>query len=72
MTWNYRVLKGEDSVSLIEVYYNDNGEVFGWVELEDMVFDSYKELLDTLHMMLGDAEKGGAVIRPSELPGYED
>lgn len=55
--WNYRIIKRGDSYGLYEVMYNDEGEIFA--HSEDPELESYtpEELIQTLNMMLEDANK---------------
>ena len=59
--WNYRVIKCDTDENIVyrihEVYYNDNGEIEGFIE--DPVHasgESFEELLSDLDMMIKDAK----------------
>lgn len=55
--WNYRIIKDKDTYGLYEVMYNDDGEIFAHSENAEVIGDSPKDLLDTLRLMLDDANK---------------
>lgn len=56
--WNYRIIKAEDeSYGLYEVIYNDDGEISFVTEEPEVIGCSVKDLLDTLRLMLDDAQK---------------
>jgi len=56
--WNYRIIKNkDDSYGLYEVVYNENGEISAHSEESEIIGSSVKDLLDTLRLMLDDAEK---------------
>jgi len=56
--WNYRIIKSSDeSYGLYEVIYNDNGEISAHTEDPEVIGSSVKDLLDTLRLMLDDAQK---------------
>ena len=55
--WNYRIIKRKNSYGLYEVMYNDDGEIFAHSEEAEVIAESPKELIDTLNMMLADANK---------------
>jgi hypothetical protein len=56
--WNYRILKLTDGTyGLYEVIYNDDGEISAHSEDSELVSPSVKDLLDTLRLMLDDAQK---------------
>jgi hypothetical protein len=60
--WNYRIIKIEaenqpDEYGLFEVIYNNDGEISAHSEEAELVSPSVKELLDSLRLMLDDAQK---------------
>lgn len=60
--WNYRIIKhksenGEDQYGLFEVMYNDDGEIFAHTEEAEVVGETSEDLLQTLRLMLDDAQK---------------
>lgn len=55
--WNYRIIKDKNSYGLYEVMYNDDGEIFAHSKEAELIAESPEELLETLHMMLADANK---------------
>jgi len=56
--WNYRIIKtSSDNYGLFEVIYNDDGEISAHTENAEVLGESPKDLMDTLRLMLGDAEK---------------
>ena len=56
--WNYRIIKSKDeSYGLHEVIYNDDGEISFVTEDPEVIGCSVKDLLDTLRLMLDDAQK---------------
>jgi hypothetical protein len=57
LMWNYRIIKRGDSYGLYEVMYNDDGEIFAHSEEPELEEHSSKELIQTLNMMLDDANK---------------
>ena len=56
--WNYRIIELKDkSYGLYEVIYNDDGEISAHSEEPEVIGCSVKDLLDTLRLMLDDAQK---------------
>ena len=55
--WNYRIIKDKNAYGLYEVMYNDDGEIFAHSEEAEVIAESPEELIDTLNMMLSDANK---------------
>ena len=55
--WNYRIIKRKNSYGLYEVIYNDDGEIFAHSEEAELESHSPEELIETLNMMLDDANK---------------
>lgn len=60
--WNYRIIKREvegqpDQYGLFEVFYNDEGKISAHSEDPELVDESPEELLQTLRLMLNDAQK---------------
>lgn len=55
--WNYRIIKRKNSYGLYEVMYNDDGEIFAHSEEAEIIAESPEELIETLNMMLDDANK---------------
>ena len=55
--WNYRIIKRKNSYGLYEVMYNDDGEIFAHSEEAEVIAESPEELIETLNMMLADANK---------------
>lgn len=52
MSWNYRVLKKEDSsYKIIEVYYED-GVIFGWADLHNNTTSDFEDLSDLKETVL--------------------
>ena len=53
MTWNHRVLRYEDGTfGIHEVYYNDDGEPWGFTESPAAEGDNPEELIETLTRMV--------------------
>jgi len=54
MTWNYRMLKvAEDAYSIIEAFYDEEGEIKSWTEAAVAPSgDTKEELILDLKMML--------------------
>lgn len=64
MTWNYRVLKvdfqnplipdsADSYFKVVEVYYNDDGSINGWVEeIGTPLAEEYEDLQGGLKLML--------------------
>ena len=56
--WNYRIIKlPNKTYGLYEVIYNDEGEISAHSEESEITGDSVKDLLNTLRLMLDDAQK---------------
>ncbi len=56
--WNYRIIKNKDkSYGLYEVIYNDNGEISAHSESSEIIGESPEDILQTLRLMLDDANK---------------
>ena len=55
--WNYRIIKRKNSYGLYEVMYNDDGEIFAHSEEAELEAESPEELIETLNLMLSDANK---------------
>jgi hypothetical protein len=55
--WNYRIIKNKDTYGLYEVIYNDDGEISAHSEEPEIVGESAEDLLQTLRLMLDDAQK---------------
>lgn len=55
--WNYRIIKDKDTYGLYEVIYNDDGEISAHSEKAELVGDSVEDLLNSLRLMLDDAQK---------------
>ena len=55
--WNYRIIKDKNAYGLYEVMYNDDGEIFAHSEEAEIIAESPKELIETLNLMLSDANK---------------
>ena len=55
--WNYRIIKDKDTYGLYEVIYNDDGEISAQSEKAELVGDSVEDLLNSLRLMLDDAQK---------------
>ena len=55
--WNYRIIKDKDTYGLYEVMYNDDGEIFAHREEPEVVGETAEDLLQTLRIMLDDAQK---------------
>jgi hypothetical protein len=73
--WNYRIIKDKDNYGLYEVMYNDDGEIFAHSENAEVIGDSPEDLLQTLRLMLDDANKSYNNILESDkikfAPMYE-
>lgn len=72
MSWNYRVVEGEQNgspiFSLHEVYYDETGKVVAWVEEpETGTWDDLNDLIGSLKMMLADARKRPR-LRHKDMP----
>jgi hypothetical protein len=56
--WNYRIIKNKDnSYGLYEVIYNDEGEITAHSEDAELYGESPEDILQTLRLMLDDANK---------------
>lgn len=55
--WNYRIIKDKDTYGLYEVMYNDDGEICAHSEKPEIIEESAEDLLQTLRLMLDDAQK---------------
>jgi hypothetical protein len=56
--WNYRIIKNKDnSYGLYEVIYNDDGKISAHSENAELYGESPKDILETLRLMLDDANK---------------
>ncbi len=56
--WNYRIIKNKDeSYGLYEVIYNDKGEISAHSEDSEVIGESPEDILQTLRLMLDDANK---------------
>ena len=56
--WNYRIIKNKDgSYGLYEVIYNDDGEISAHSENSEIIGESPEDILQTLRLMLDDANK---------------
>ena len=56
--WNYRIIKNKDnSYGLYEVIYNDDGEISAHSENSEIIGESPQDILQTLRLMLDDANK---------------
>ena len=55
--WNYRIIKKENDHGLYEVFYNDDGEISAHTDKPILVEESPEDLLDSLRLMLDDAQK---------------
>jgi hypothetical protein len=60
--WNYRIIKTEikgqpDQYGLFEVIYNDDKEISAHTERAEIVGESPEEIVQTLRLMLNDANK---------------
>ena len=55
--WNYRIIKKENDYGLYEVFYNDDGKISAHTDKPILVEESPEDLLDSLRLMLDDAQK---------------
>jgi hypothetical protein len=56
--WNYRIIKNkDDSYGLYEVIYNDDGKISAHSENSEIIGESPEDILQTLRLMLDDANK---------------
>lgn len=56
--WNYRIIKNKDnSYGLYEVIYNDDKEISAHSENSEIIGESPEDILQTLRLMLDDANK---------------
>jgi hypothetical protein len=55
--WNYRIIKDKDNYGLYEVIYNDDGEITAHSQDPEIIGDSPEDLVQTLRLMLDDANK---------------
>lgn len=56
--WNYRIIqKKKDLYGLYEVFYNDDGEITAHSQDPEVIGESPEDLLQTLRLMLDDANK---------------
>ena len=74
--WNYRIIKKKkDLYGLYEVFYNDDGEITAHSQDPEVIGDSPEDLLQTLRLMLDDANKSYNKILESDkikfAPMYE-
>jgi hypothetical protein len=73
--WNYRIIKDKDNYGLYEVIYNDDGEITAHSQDPEIIGDSPEDLVQTLRLMLDDANRSYNSILESEkikfAPMYE-
>ena len=56
--WNYRIIKNKDeSYGLYEVIYNDEGKISAHSEDSEIIGETPEDILQTLRLMLDDANK---------------
>lgn len=56
--WNYRIIqKKKNLYGLYEVFYNDDGEITAHSQDPEVIGESPEDLLQTLRLMLDDANK---------------
>lgn len=77
MSWNYRVMKHvEDEVTwygIHEVFYNDKDQIVAWSKEPQHPFGiSFKEIINSLTMMLNDAKKYNILDYDMEAEGQWD
>jgi hypothetical protein len=60
--WNYRIIKNKEDYGLYEVIYNDDGEISAHSEKAEIIGSSVKDILDSLRLMLDDAQKSSYEI----------
>lgn len=75
--WNYRIIKNKDnSYGLYEVIYNDEGEITAHSEDAELYGESPEDILQTLRLMLDDANRSYYNILDSEkikfAPMYDE
>jgi hypothetical protein len=75
--WNYRIIKNKDnSYGLYEVIYNDEGEITAHSENAELYGESPEDIMQTLRLMLDDANKSYYNILESEkiefAPMYDE
>ena len=57
MYWNHRLMKINDEIGIVEVYYNNDGSIMGWTEGFVTVYgDDVEEVKKTLAQMLSAAD----------------
>lgn len=69
MYWNYRVVKNNGYYGIVEVFYDDDGRVDGWIAPEDMegpFGETVEELKDGLRLMSLAFEQPVFVLDPPE------
>lgn len=67
--WNYRVIKDGNNYRVVEVFYDDNGEIEGWVDSTDMIlsWDNYDDLKGTAEKVLYAFDKPVLIIKGEKL-----
>ena len=66
--WNYRIIKNKNTYGLYEVMYNDDGEIFAHSEEPEVFGETAEDLLQTLRLMLDDAQKSyGDILKYDEI-----
>ena len=54
MSWDYRVVKHEDEYALQEVFYNDDGTIFGWsgIDISGYTLDDLRETVKSISSII--------------------
>lgn len=66
MTWNYRIIKEDDSYSVCEVYYSRN-KPHSWSEPITIAGESTDEILEQLEMIVKDINSKVLVVKNNKL-----
>ena len=69
MTWNYRVIKDGSNYRVVEVFYDENGEIEGWVDSTDIIlsWDNYDDLKGTAERVLYAFDQPVLVVEGEKL-----
>jgi hypothetical protein len=67
--WNYRVLQYADFAEIVEVYYNDDGDIYAWSRAS-LVQDSVNDLLRDLAAI--QQAFAAPILKIEDMPGGEE
>lgn len=69
MSWNYRVIKDNNNYRVVEVFYDENGNIEGWSDCTDTILSwaNYDDLKGTAEMVLYAFDKPVLVVEGEKL-----